>query len=352
MDLWRRLLRRDWTTSKRAHSIHVLSQARAPSPLLALAAARASFLRRLLEHGPAECLHLMQAQWEEFPERSWLGQLTGDVKLVAQYVPAAKLLLQTACPMRALLHAHYDNPRWWTLTVKAACKVCIADFQAWCQAVPATVDPAPCDIDEAERGLPGQSPALIGLPVSAFACHLCRASFPKRKLLYAHLSKTHQVLSPARHFAPVPWCLSCLTYFHTVQRVQQHLKQSSRCMLRLPHLLAPMSSADIADAEAPTRSHHSRVASGGWQHYQATAPAAKMAGPLAPTLAERFLDEDDILATLRPLFRPREDDVAWIAEYVSGRGREGPQQSASTFWERRIVSPACSSFGTRSNTDP
>ena len=52
VDIWRRLLRRDWATHKRTHGYLVLHTAQAPSPLLALASSRAAFLRRLVLHGP------------------------------------------------------------------------------------------------------------------------------------------------------------------------------------------------------------------------------------------------------------------------------------------------------------
>ena len=350
-DLWRRLLRRDWSTAKRTHSYAVLHRASAPSPLLALAAARASFLRRLILHGPVECLHLLQAHWELQPERSWLGLVTTDIALVAQYVGSARLLQQQRSPLHALFDSYREDNQWWIRTVKSACAICIQDYATWHQhhgpdrtpsPVAAQAGPAP----DAPAQLPTQAPPVpdstVPPPPSVqqlFPCRLCSASFTLRKLFFAHMAKTHGCLSPARHFAPTSWCLACLGYFHSPLRVQQHLKQSSKCMLKLPWLIAPLSVSEVHAAEADCKQRAARLAKGHWQEHTATLPATRAYGPLQPTIIQRGDDEDIAIDVLSRLHRPSQEVLVWISDYVSGRTVEGKRAGTTDFWSHRCVSP-------------
>ena len=92
VQLWRGLFRRP-DLEEKLHSFRVLQVAQATTPMLAVAQARASFLCRILEVGPATLLHLLHAHWQAAPSKSWLGQLRYDIKAVGVYVGAAALLL-------------------------------------------------------------------------------------------------------------------------------------------------------------------------------------------------------------------------------------------------------------------
>ena len=73
--------------TKCAHAYDVLHAARAPAPPLALAEARASFLRRLTSKGPSMLAQLLFDHWVTHPGSSWLAQLSFDV--CADYLPCS-----------------------------------------------------------------------------------------------------------------------------------------------------------------------------------------------------------------------------------------------------------------------
>ncbi|OLP95114.1 hypothetical protein AK812_SmicGene22806 [Symbiodinium microadriaticum] len=113
------------------HSYDVLRHAAACTPILALAKARASFLARLSKHGPQVLRHLLWLQWEASPEKSWLGQLVGDIQHVAQYCDGAKVLLSSSKPLHALLAAMSEEPTWWLRQIRAAIRICLEDLDNW-----------------------------------------------------------------------------------------------------------------------------------------------------------------------------------------------------------------------------
>ena len=75
--------------------------------------------------------------------------------------------------------------------------------------------------------------------VKEHVCVYCGDTFALRRLL-ATQSRRHQVLTPARHFAPEPHCVACLRFYHTVQRLQSHLRHSSKCMHRALQVVRPL----------------------------------------------------------------------------------------------------------------
>ena len=85
--LWRALFHRR-ATDKSVHSLRVLHEAHALSPTLALAKARAGFLRRVFVHGPRDLLSLLWDHWKLHPSSSWLKQLKDDIAHVSLYVPS------------------------------------------------------------------------------------------------------------------------------------------------------------------------------------------------------------------------------------------------------------------------
>ncbi|CAE7228212.1 SLC38A6 [Symbiodinium microadriaticum] len=89
--LWRVLWRRQPGEHSR-HSYAVLGAARAPTPPLALALARAVLFRQMLASGPSSLLHLLFVHWIESPRHAWLGMLLEDIQHVAQYIPEAGMV--------------------------------------------------------------------------------------------------------------------------------------------------------------------------------------------------------------------------------------------------------------------
>ena len=218
--LWRGLCR--WNgVEQQPHAYTVLLRAAATSPLLAVAQARASYLRRLLTHGPAELLHLLQVHWQLAPVRSWLGQFDLDVRVVEACVPEVRNLLGTTAPVVRLLQVMQEEPNWWLGCIRQAIKTYAADLKTW----------------EAQH-IPGSS-RRCRTPAepkdSAFVCPQCQMAFPLRKHLAVHQARAHGRLSPSRHFVFQPFCFACHKWYHDLHRVQYHLKGNTQCMTRLLH---------------------------------------------------------------------------------------------------------------------
>ena len=193
--LWRLLWKRR-PQEPCIHCYEVLRQSQSPTPPLALAMARAVFLRQVLGGGPSTLLTLLHVHWRIDPARSWLGALVKDVEHVAMYVPTAATLLQVACPLTALVEVCQDKPRWWIAQVKLAHQAVQKDLQAW------------ADERSRSRGVDGPQGPVDDAHVEAspteefpFACSWCGKAFRLRKHLGVHLARSHCVLAPARHLA-------------------------------------------------------------------------------------------------------------------------------------------------------
>ena len=322
VELWSSLLR-PGRPQDRPHSFLVLLHADVPSPLLALAQARAVFLHRLLRFGPAAVLHLLHAHWRAKPSSAWLSLLVRDLQAVGVYLTSARLLLQTQCPVTALVEAMQDDPGWWLRQVRAAAKAYKQDLRAWAQG-------QVC-------GAPPPARASLG---GSFRCRWCAATFTLHKAVALHEAKSHAALCPVRHFSPVPWCLACMTFCHTVERVQYHLRRSRACLLRCAHVVAPMSLAAIREAEGAETALRRKVKHGGWQNYRAAAPALPCQGPRLPTYDEAIdgLDEDELtLCRVRALFRPDPDTLSWVEESLSRHSKEGARTGTVDFWLTRPI---------------
>ena len=321
--LWRLLQKSDRVTRKFPHSFAVLEAAASPFPSLALALSRAKVLQHLSAAGPVTLLQVLQAHWEVAPQRAWLGQLVHDVALVVQFVPAATVVQSAVCPVRALFESFGANPYWWIRIVQKACKVCIQDCGAWVKS----------------RGDCGLTtlPAPSCVPRSAFTCHVCQASFPLRKHLHTHLANVHQLWSPARHFAVGPFCLGCHKWFHSIRRVQSHLKQTPTCLAYAAQVIEPLTQDEVRAVELPAKLIEQGLRRGAWSTHEPVAPALTYVGPLLPTQHDRLRDADDTwnISELCKGHVPRVAVLAWIDAHISGRSVEGSRDTASEFWHRR-----------------
>ena len=339
VDLWRRLLRRVPASERQPHSFEVLGYAGVCSPTLALSLARAALLKRLLAHGPPEALFILQRHWELRPRKSWLGQVLQDISLVAQHQSAARVLVHTACPLRALFDALQQDASWWVRTVRGACRVSTQDHVAYFQ----QVQRHGRDAVEVEDALsrPADQPRT-------HVCPDCGAAFYLNRHLATHRARAHGSISPARVFAPTEVCLSCLRLFHSVPRVQQHLKENAACLTRrrLVHLIPPLTLSEVAQAEGPSKALKRALKGGRWQRYTTHLPPQQTLGPRLPTGSEvSSMDELDVIGHLRAPFWPRAADVAWITAFHASRSREGPRTASTDFWlQRPRVSPSLPEF--------
>ena len=218
----------------------ILRETQALSPTLALTSARAGFLCRVFLHGPRKLLGLLWDHWRPHPASAWLSQLSSDVTHVGEFIPSATDALGSGEPVPSLLESYDQDPHWWPRQVRKAAKVFFADLDAW----------------NPQRLQQSASIAAAATPeVSSFPCYLCQSSFPLRKHLAAHLARTHQVFSPARHYALSERCSACLKVYPNIKQAQQHLKSSADCLLRCLYLHPPLTVDQFRALELAERNY-------------------------------------------------------------------------------------------------
>ena len=335
--LWRVLWRRQPGEHSR-HSYAVLGAARAPTPPLALALARAVLFRQMLASGPSSLLHLLFVHWTESPRHAWLGMLLEDFQHVAQYLPEVRVIAKSPDWLGTLVHRLYDSPNWWVARVKVAVRCAVAEMQPWCDTpkgppVPTGTPYAPSGCLQDRDGLAAPA-TVVDLP---FSCHWCDARFRLRKHLFVHLARTHQVFAPARHLAHGDTCVSCMRCFHSVPRLQQHLKRTDYCMRRTCQLVPCLSVDEVKLAEANVSRAAKQLRKGNWGAYVTALPALQALGPRQLTSRERLelSDEDLDLGLISRMFFPDPVFQAWATEFVSERSVEGPRVTSSSFWDVR-----------------
>ena len=315
MQLWRALFPRSAARGQ-LHSYSVLREAGVSSPTLALARARAGFLGRVFQHGPGALLAVLWDHWVTHPSSSWLAQVAADVEHVEQFLPGVSSVLPKSDVVPALLEAYREDVQWWPRQVKAAEKAFAADLEAWADAS-------------------GESRDAVAEPVLSasrpFTCYLCQSSFVLRKHLHVHLARTHQVFSPARHYALSNTCSACLRVY----------PNSPSCLERCLYLHPPLSPLQFRALEAPEILQAQRVKKGQWKAYQGLQPSARALqafGPQMPTAADRAIgldqppSESDSLLSLAKGFSPSPAHVVWISDYLRERSQEGSRTTAHRFW--------------------
>ncbi|CAE7263426.1 unnamed protein product [Symbiodinium sp. CCMP2456] len=255
------------------HCFSVLGPAGAPPPPLALALSRAVLLRQITKSGPATLLHLLEVHWRESPKTAWLSAVYKDVVHVAQYMPAAQALLGTSDVLASLLDAVRDDLYWWVRQVKAACKLAVADMEAWCHRQPMPVVPTPTE------PLSGQVPAES----VNFVCPWCPATFPKRKHLGAHMARSHGVYSPVRHIVYHDTCVHCLRCFRTIARHQAHLKHNDECLMQTCLRVPTMPISEVREVEGAECRRAKSIRRGAWAAFTAALPTVQTLGPRSIT---------------------------------------------------------------------
>ena len=318
--LWRALAART-APDQHIHAYQVLHLARAPSPALALAKSRAVLLAKLVQTGPSLLGYLLYMHWQCAPRTAWISQLEHDYKVVATFVPQVRDLIPPSTPVTAILESLAEEPTWWLRQVRKACKVFEEDLSRW--SAGETVSAAETALSVPDTDLP-------------YRCHVCEAHFRLRKHLGVHLARAHGILSPARHYAPVEYCLSCHRFYGQVPRVQMHLKQKHSCLLRCVYLIPPMDLEQIRTAERPSVEAKRKTRKGAWKEYTPPSYVSVIQGPHLPTRQERYPEgEDTVLSDLKPVYTPSPSVISWITEYVAGASKEGPRTTAASFWCQR-----------------
>eukprot|EP00439_Symbiodinium_sp_Y106_P065084 s1597_g10.t1 len=149
-----------------------------------------------------------------------------------------------------------------------------------------------------DRQIAAKAPPPV--PDLPYACPFCDFRFALRKHRGTHIAERHGLPSPARLFSYHPACLVCLRYYHTIARLQRHLKGSPSCLRRTCLLVPPMDVRAIAAAEAAENQKARSLRAGHWQGYAAALPVLLTAGPAQPTRDElrQLLDDDAPLSLL------------------------------------------------------
>ncbi|CAE7029541.1 unnamed protein product, partial [Symbiodinium sp. CCMP2456] len=330
--LWARLYTSIWKAlrprtevSSKLHSYEALHMASATTPPLALAKARAGLYLRLIKYGPATLLHLLWLQWEASPARSWLTQLKDDLRHVSLYQSGVSTVLATAAPVLTLSDAIVTDHTWWRRQINAAIRTCAKDLADWVST---------------RAKLGAQDPPAPHIPdtIQEFPCPFCDSSFPLRKHLGVHVARRHGLPAPARLYAPHPTCVTCLRYFHTVPRLQGHLKASKACLARACELLDPMSLVEVREAELEDKSRLKRMRHGEWQKYQTAPPALPSSGPPQPTRAELLahLGDEAPISLLRRS-NPDPKILAWVLAEVPKSSTEPQRTGTCSFWMHRVA---------------
>ena len=348
VSLWRFLSRRDGVTKKYAHAYHVLHWAQAPAPPLALAYARAVFLRKHVAAGPSVLFTYLQAHYDREPTRAWLHQLCGDIRAVGRYVPEVLSLLASVDPVRALVAAMEEQPTWWVCKVRRAHTLFLQDLAMWVEGVKAQGTNA-C---AGPGGVGTDEGSCVQHP---WVCVHCGATFPLRRYLATHQARRHQLLSPSRHFAPHCWCIACLRLYSSVQAVQTHLRHSRRCLTRALHLMPPMSAEEICQAEEEHKSRAKSLRDGQWHTFRKCQEVVQAYGPVQPVFDERWSHDPESvpLEAFAKLYRPSVRDLQWLDAYYQDASTVGPCQEQLAFWDvkpsERLQLP---SFSNRVHVSP
>ena len=180
-------------------------------------------------------------------------------------------------------------------------------------------------------------PPAPTLDVRDYVCPFCGDGFVLRKHLGVHIARRHGVPAPVRLYTHHPTCLACLKHFHTVPRLQGHLRSSTTCMLRVCQLLPPMSFEEVRQAEASDKAHLKRLRKGDWMSFHAVQPVCQALGPQQPSRDElrQWLGEDAPLTLLRR-DQPDPTLLAWILSEVPKRTTEPPRTGTHSFWTSRV----------------
>ncbi|OLP89784.1 hypothetical protein AK812_SmicGene28712 [Symbiodinium microadriaticum] len=119
IQLWKALIARK-APDQHIHAYQVLFLARAPSPTLALAKARAVLLAKLVQAGPSFLGYLLVMHWQCVPRTAWLSQLEQDYKVVVAFLPQLADLVPPSAPVTAILDSLVEEPTWWLKQVRCA----------------------------------------------------------------------------------------------------------------------------------------------------------------------------------------------------------------------------------------
>jgi hypothetical protein len=134
------------------------------------------------------------------------------------------------------------------------------------------------------QGVPSSSePAILPCPVDG-----CTFSAKSKQQMAMHAFKVHKVKSIWKNYlGNLLFCPICLKYFHTRERVLNHVRyRSETCrhnlVLRFTDTL--WTDNEIAEMDLDEADCHKKSQASGKRRHQAEAPVVQLAGPLQPVL--------------------------------------------------------------------
>ena len=226
-----------------------LSKVSQPPWQIAMAVARLLYLPRLLKVAPTALLILLDAN------RSWRDLLRHDC--LSMWLQATFVSQVLPHPDGTMLLSWCDfatkSTRRWKHMVKAWARSHI---------------PQPC-------GLPLHTGVQLPWP-----CYECGLSFASHRALVAHSTAAHAAVSLASRFIFDVYCSCCMTFFHTRQRVHEHLVDGKRrCLQTLAASVEPASDdlvQQVLDQDKRIRFEETLAG------MASQTPAIRMHGPLQP----------------------------------------------------------------------
>ena len=125
---------------------------------------------------------------------------------------------------------------------------------------------------------------------ATFACCVegCPFSAPSKQLLAMHSFKVHQVKSVWKNYlGDYLYCPICLKYFHTRERVLNHIRYKSetcRHNLVIRYSDKMWTDAEVAEMDSNEAECHSKSQATGKRRHHVEAPVVQLVGPLQPIL--------------------------------------------------------------------
>lgn len=279
MRLYKRFLRvpQDSSLSDEA----VLTQLGMPSPLEVLRRSRLRYIGQLFACIDAVPWGLIQQ------DEDWLNLLRADFQWMWTQLKETSFLQDPDHHFAQWQEVITYSPRYWKRLVNRACEHAVRQRRL------------AYDVEDFHRRLsdllceqgtflPPQFELLLEQPDKIHACVSSQRWFVSKAALGAHMFKRHGVCSKVRRLFDQTSCSACLKEFHTVKRLQAHLRGQRVCRQQLigaHHHHSPLPGIGSTQDEQLERRRDGLI------------PTLQAAGPLMP--ARLGVDDDDEHAIFR-----------------------------------------------------
>eukprot|EP00438_Fugacium_kawagutii_P013423 Skav211299 [mRNA] locus=scaffold1052:70762:76259:- [translate_table: standard] len=200
----------------------ILADTHLPSPELLLRRSRLRYLGQLHQAGDVVPWGLLRQ------DRAWCDLLRQDLAWMYDQLANSSPLLPPQDHWAQWQEILQFSPRYWKRLVNRATEHAVRQQRSlhgvwtfhkqaydYLQAYDHNVAPLP--------------PAAQINTDSRFGCLTCSRRFKSRAGEGAHMCKTHKQVSPLRHLYDSTTCRACLREYHTLDKLQAHLRYSVTC---------------------------------------------------------------------------------------------------------------------------